>query len=88
MRRVTSDSSSASTSTPTPSAPPPPPRRKEEPTGEWAEVLYDFTGDLSEDLNIKESQRILIVEKNSEDWWTAELDGKRGTVPASYVKLL
>ena len=43
MRRLTSDSSS--TSTPVP--PPPPARKKEEPAGEWAEVLYDFTGDVS-----------------------------------------
>ena len=92
VRRVTSDSSptSTTTSTPTPPAPPPLPRRKEEPAGEWAEVLYDFTGDVSidvfmcekfldfptdsqsqepGDLDIKESQRVLIVERSSEDWY-------------------
>lgn len=51
VRRVTPDFPSTSTaSTPTPPVPPPPPRRKEEPVGEWAEVLYDFTGDVSVDV--------------------------------------
>lgn len=57
------------------------------------------------DLEIRESQRILIVERPSDDWrvylyitvfsfthlsprWKAELDGKQGLVPASYVKIL
>jgi len=89
VRRVTSDSSNSTTSTPTPPGPPPPPaRKKDEPVGEWAEILYDFTGDQPGDLDVKESQRVLIVERSSEDWWTAELNGKRGTVPASYVKVL
>ena len=127
VRRVASDSSPTSTTatlTP-PAPPPPPPRRKDEPIGEWAEVLYDFTGDVSTnalvlhklvsaadhsdlqpgDLDVRESQRVLIVEKPSDDWyaflyvpqsrityllsrWTAELDGKRGLVPASYVKTM
>ena len=65
MRRLTSDSSS--TSTPVP--PPPPARKKEEPAGEWAEVLYDFTG---EDLDVEESQRILIVERSSDDWYVLD----------------
>ncbi|KAF9651801.1 hypothetical protein BDM02DRAFT_562703 [Thelephora ganbajun] len=87
VRRVISDSSpTSSSSTPTPPAPPP--RKKEEPAGEWAEVLYDFTGDQSGDLNIKESQRVLIVDRSDGDWWTVELNGKRGLVPASYVKVL
>lgn len=89
VRRVTSDSSPGSaTIMTTPSTPPaPPPRKKEEPAGEWAEVLYDFTGDPG-DLDVRESERVLIVERSSDDWWTAELDGKRGLVPASYVKIL
>jgi len=35
--------------------PPPPARKKEEPAGEWAEVLYDFTGDVSIDVFLKRS---------------------------------
>lgn len=48
MRRITSDSSPGSTTlTASPPAPPPLARKKEEPAGEWAEVLYDFIGDVS-----------------------------------------
>jgi len=85
MRRVSSGGSS-------PSAPPPPPARprvqEEEPEGEWAEVLYDYSSEDPEDLDIRANQRVLIVEKPSEDWWTGELNGKRGLVPAAYVKLV
>lgn len=85
VRRIASDSSQTSTSPGPP--PPPPPRRKEEPSGEWADVLYDFTGEPG-DLEIRESQRVLVVKRDSDDWWTAELDGKQGLVPASYIKVL
>jgi abl interactor 2 len=40
------------------------------------------------DLNVKEGERVVITDRTSEDWWTAEVDGKSGLVPASYVKLL
>jgi len=74
--------------------PPPPPRPKveeeeeEEPEGEWAEVVYDYSSEDPGDLEIKANQRVLILEKSSEDWWKGELDGRRGLVPASYVKLV
>ncbi|KAF9782136.1 hypothetical protein BJ322DRAFT_1111025 [Thelephora terrestris] len=87
VRRIASDSSPTSATSTSTLPPPPPPRKKEEPAGEWAEVLYDFSGDPG-DLDVKESQRVLIVERSSDDWWTAELDGNRGLVPASYVKIL
>jgi len=74
-------------------APPPPPRRyveeePEEPEGEWAEVMYDYSSEDPGDLQIKEKQRVLVIEKSSEDWWTGELNGKRGLIPAAYVQLL
>ncbi|KAF8351027.1 SH3 domain-containing protein [Amanita rubescens] len=81
------------------SAPPPVARRgppqpepeeeeEQEPQGGWADVLYDYVSDEPGDLNIRENQQILVTEKNSDDWWTGEVDGQSGLFPASYVKLL
>ncbi|KAF9004760.1 hypothetical protein BDQ17DRAFT_1240835 [Cyathus striatus] len=82
----------SSTPPPAPAPPPPPPpppvARREEPQGEWAEVLYDYESEEPGDLNIKENQRILVTERTSDDWWTGELDDKKGLFPASYVQLL
>ncbi|PCH41559.1 SH3-domain-containing protein [Wolfiporia cocos MD-104 SS10] len=91
VRRVDSAVSPKAASTPSPPPPPPPPvpvRPREEPEGEWAEVLYDYSSDDPGDLAIQEGQRILIVEKTSDDWWTGECEGRKGLVPAAYVKLL
>ncbi|KAJ3551922.1 hypothetical protein NP233_g12988 [Leucocoprinus birnbaumii] len=74
--------------------PPPPPPRQPEPEpepeeeGEWAESLYDFETSESGDLELKEGQRVLVIERTSDDWWTGEIDGKKGLFPAAYVKLL
>ncbi|KAG6333081.1 hypothetical protein ID866_6005 [Astraeus odoratus] len=59
-----------------------------EPQGEWAEALYDYESQDPADLEIKEGARILVTERTSDDWWTGEMDGKRGLFPASYVKLI
>ncbi|CCM03978.1 uncharacterized protein FIBRA_06134 [Fibroporia radiculosa] len=77
----------------TPSPPPPPapparPQREDAVEGEWAEALYDYSSDDPGDLTIQEGQRLVIVEKSSDDWWTGEVDGRRGLVPATYVKML
>ncbi|PPQ94198.1 hypothetical protein CVT25_006852 [Psilocybe cyanescens] len=93
---------SASSSTPEPAAatpPPPAPRfqqpKYEEPepeepegAGEWADALYDYNSGEAGDLVVSEGDRILVVERTSDDWWTGEVNGKKGLFPASYVKLL
>ncbi|KAL7282005.1 hypothetical protein ACG7TL_003472 [Trametes sanguinea] len=94
-RRVPSASGSAASANSPP--PPAPPRRQQEPeqeeeeegeSGEWAEALYDYHSEDPGDLDLQEGVRVLIVEKTSDDWWTGELNGQRGLVPAAYVKLL
>jgi len=90
-RRVPANVSADHSPPPAASAPPPPPRpraEEEEPEGEWAEALYDYSSEDPGDLQVKESQRVLILEKSSEDWWTGELNGRRGLVPAAYVKIV
>ncbi|TFL00614.1 hypothetical protein BDV98DRAFT_569304 [Pterulicium gracile] len=86
--------SSDSVSSPPPSAPArraapePEPEAEPEFSGEWADVLYDYSSTDPGDLNVKEGQQILITDRTSDDWWTAELNNKTGLVPASYVKVL
>jgi len=94
---------SSSGTAPDPAATPPPPApryqpRHEEPepeeeeeegeAGEWAEALYEYNSGEAGDLKVEEGDRILVVERTSDDWWTGEVNGKKGLFPASYVKLL
>ncbi|KIY45131.1 SH3-domain-containing protein [Fistulina hepatica ATCC 64428] len=56
--------------------------------GEWVEAIYDYTSTESSDISIQEGQHILLIERSSADWWTGEVDGRRGLFPASYVKVI
>ncbi|KAI0329972.1 SH3-domain-containing protein [Cubamyces sp. BRFM 1775] len=92
-RRVPSTSGSSNASPAANTPPPPIPRRAQqepepEEEGEWAEALYDYHSEDPGDLDLQEGVRVLITEKTSDDWWTGEIDGQRGLVPAAYVKLL
>ncbi|KAG2070050.1 hypothetical protein BDR04DRAFT_1135533 [Suillus decipiens] len=62
----------------------------EEPQGEWAEVLYDYSSEDPGDLEVQSGSRVLVTAKSSDDWWTGQVEGqgKEGLFPASYVKLL
>ncbi|KAF9563309.1 SH3-domain-containing protein [Agrocybe pediades] len=102
-RRTASSSSSVNhpPETASPPAPPPPAPRwqpppqpqqpepeEEEEQGEWVEALYEYDSGEAGDLKITEGQRILLLERTSDDWWTGEVNGKKGLFPASYVKAL
>ncbi|KAF9523461.1 hypothetical protein CPB83DRAFT_862843 [Crepidotus variabilis] len=76
---------------------PPPPRAPiarepspelEEVEGEWVEALYDYDSGETGDLKVAEGDRILLTERTSDDWWTGEIDGRKGLFPASYAKVL
>lgn len=89
VRRMDSTASKVNkTPSPPPPPPPPPARPQQEEMGDWAEALYDYSSDDPGDLNIQTGERLLIVDRDSDDWWTAEMEGRRGLVPAAYVKLL
>ncbi|CAE6430891.1 unnamed protein product [Rhizoctonia solani] len=65
------------------------PTPEPEPTqGEPAEALYDYSSNAAEDINVHQGDRFVIVERTSDDWWTGEINGRRGLVPASYVRIL
>ncbi|PIL36641.1 hypothetical protein GSI_00330 [Ganoderma sinense ZZ0214-1] len=87
-KRVSSVGAPAPAASPAP--PPALPRRQptQEEAGEWAEALYPYTSDDPGDLDLEEGDRVLVIEKTSDDWWTGEMDGRRGLIPAAYVKLL
>ncbi|KZT12665.1 SH3-domain-containing protein [Laetiporus sulphureus 93-53] len=91
VRRLDATTATAAT-TPSPPPPPPPPppvrSRQQEPEGEPAEALYDYSSEDPGDLEITAGQRLVIIERTSDDWWTGEMDGRRGLVPAAYVKVL
>ncbi|KAI0723555.1 SH3 domain-containing protein [Earliella scabrosa] len=89
-RRVPSTGASAPSPAASPAPAPPPalPRRAAQQSGEWAEALYDYHSDDPGDLPLSEGDRVLVVERTSDDWWTGELDGRRGLIPAAYVKVL
>ncbi|PPR03330.1 hypothetical protein CVT24_012606 [Panaeolus cyanescens] len=82
---------------PAPAPPPPPPaparRNKPEPEveeddSEWLEAIYEYDSGEAGDLKMNEGDRILLVKRDSDDWWTGEINGKQGLFPASYVKAI
>ncbi|CAG5109772.1 Oidioi.mRNA.OKI2018_I69.chr2.g4263.t2.cds [Oikopleura dioica] len=52
-------------------------------------VLYDFTGENSSELTVREGEELVVTSKGDDDgWWTAKnpVTGAEGIVPASYVE--
>ncbi|KAM7213169.1 protein hob1 [Rhypophila decipiens] len=70
--------------------PPPPPKRiqSNKLPEEYVIAQYSFTGQGQGDLSFKEGDRIKIVKKTDtdQDWWTGELNGRKGQFPANYCK--
>ncbi|KAL4228957.1 class I-like SAM-binding methyltransferase superfamily [Mactra antiquata] len=48
-------------------------------------ALCDFTGEGEEQLSFSKGDHIKILQKTTESWWWAEINGKHGYVPANYV---
>ncbi|XP_030746279.1 uncharacterized protein B0303.7 [Sitophilus oryzae] len=48
-------------------------------------ALYDFSGQVPEDLSFKEGQKIKVTKKISEEWLYGELNGKFGQFPSNFV---
>ncbi|KAJ1955133.1 cytoskeletal protein binding protein, partial [Linderina pennispora] len=57
---------------------------------ENALVLYDFGSDDPEELDVREGDRVLVLDKSDPEWWHVQLDppnGRAGLVPSSYLEL-
>lgn len=56
--------------------------------GERAEALYSYTSEDPGDLNVRQGDKLIITDRTSDDWWTGEMNGQKGLLPASYVRIL
>jgi len=51
-------------------------------------VLYDFTADGDDELTVAEGEDLIVLERDSDDWWKVRNSkGREGVVPASYVEV-
>ncbi|XP_048456884.1 SH3 domain-containing protein 19 isoform X2 [Rhincodon typus] len=64
---------------------------KQQPSGNKrgkAKALYDFTGEKTDELNLKVGDIITILESLDAEWLKGELHGKEGIFPRSFVQIL
>ena len=49
-------------------------------------AMYDFEAVNSDELNIREGDRILVTKRDDSGWWEGTLNGRSGMFPANYVE--
>jgi len=54
----------------------------------WARAKFDFEAKDSRELGFKKGDVIRIHEMEPDGWWSAELKGKLGYVPDTYVEVI
>ncbi|XP_063595928.1 SH3 domain-containing kinase-binding protein 1-like isoform X4 [Penaeus indicus] len=78
---------------PLPSTSPPqvsPPQLPPKPVRELARVMFPYTAEHEDELELKEGDIIIILCKELEDkgWWRGELNGQVGVFPDNFVELI
>jgi len=71
-------------------APPPTPSRAQPappPRAVRAKANWDFTSEDPNELPFRTGDIVTILSQNGE-WWSAELNGRTGLIPANYVTLI
>ncbi|KAF8543244.1 hypothetical protein BDD12DRAFT_244376 [Trichophaea hybrida] len=69
--------------------PPPPPKKKFGTNNEvWVKAIFTFEGQDNGDLSFNEGDRIRVIKKTDhvDDWWTGEVNGRKGQFPANYCE--
>jgi hypothetical protein len=71
-------------------APPPVPNRSlpSVPQQPRAQGLWDFNTVQPNELPFRTGDVLNIIDSSSGDWWTAEMNGRTGLIPANYVQLI
>lgn len=55
------------------------------PTESYMVALYDFAGEKSKDLSFRRGDLVRLIDKKSNGWWLAEVEGRIGFVPSNYL---
>ena len=71
-------------------APPPVPSRSlpTVPGQHRAQGMWDFATVQPNELPFRAGDVLNIIDSSAGDWWTAELNGRQGLIPANYVQLI
>lgn len=53
----------------------------------WARAVEDFTGSDARELAFQKGAVLRILSQDDSGWWSAELSGKLGFAPSTYLEL-
>jgi len=53
-----------------------------------AKGLYDFKANDNRELSFKKGDKMRIISQEEDGWWSAEINGKLGFVPSTYVEVM
>lgn len=49
-------------------------------------VIYDYSADNPDELNLREDQVVYVIKKNDDGWYEGVLDGVTGLFPGNYAE--